>query len=133
MTTAELLNTYRATVMEIEELEIQLEKAAPSGRPAGYRGIQLDGARSGTNDPMAAALQLSDGLEAMIREKRSDLAQLNPQVYEAITAIRNCRLLMIVQHYYLQARTDEQIARMLDLSTTRVNQLRNKYVRSLDF
>lgn len=132
MTNMELLNNYRETIMELEELQIQLEKATPSGRPSGYRGIQPGDTGGRTNDPMAAALQLCDGLEAMIQAKREELAEMNPAVYQIVSGIKSCRTMMILQHYYLMAETDEQVGRLLGLSTTRINQLRHRFVRQLD-
>lgn len=132
MTNTELLNAYRETIMEIEELQIQLEKATPAGQPSGCRSVSIGGPVGRTNDPMAAAMQLCDGLEKMIRNRRAALAEMSTGVCQLISQIANCRTLMIIQHYYLMAETDEQIGYLLGLSTTRVNQLRHKYLRTLD-
>lgn len=131
MTTMEILREYRDTVLEIEELKRQMERACPKGAPAGCRSVGPGGLLPSTNDPMAAAMQLADGLEAMIGLKQTRLEELNPQVCRALTAITNGRVLQIAQYYYLLAQTDEQIGHALGLSTTRINQIRNRYIRSV--
>lgn len=127
--TMEMLNHYRALVLEIEELERQLEMAAPSGKPAGCKSISAGGMLPSTNDPMAAAMQLADGIEARIRQRREELAGMNPQMFAVVSGICDVRMMMIVQHYYLMAETDEQVGRYLGLSTGRVNQIRNRYLQ----
>lgn len=130
MTKKELLNTYRSTIMELEELELQLDRIGTDGRPAGCRSFAADRERRGTNHPAAAASQLADGLARIARQKRDELADLSPRVHELITRINSSRTLMVVQHYYMMAETDEHIGQLLRMSTTRVNQLRNQYLNS---
>lgn len=130
MTTMEMLKNYRATILEIEDLQQQLEKACPTGAPSGGRSMATGLLGPSTNDPLAAALQLADGLEAIIHQKRTMLAELGPQLYQVLAAITNGRVLQVIQCYYLLAQTDEQIGHRLGLSTTRINQIRNQYIRS---
>lgn len=131
MNMMQALTGYRETVLEIEALAQQLEHSCPTGRPAGCRGANAGEHLPGTNDPLAAAMQLADGLEEMIRKKTAEQEQLRPKVCEAIQAIRNGRVFQVVQGYYLMALTDEQIGRQLGLSTTRINQIRNRYLKEL--
>lgn len=129
--TNETLKAYRAAVLEIEELEAQLARATPSGRPSGCSTAHFGERGPSTNDPMAAALQLADGLEGIIQRKREELALLTPQVITALNRITSGRMLQIVQGYYLQALTDEQIAVRIGLTSARVNQLRNSFLRDV--
>lgn len=130
MNTAEMLNTYRRTVTEIDELEHQLELATPTGRPSGVRGA---GAREegATNHGLAARMQLADGLAELIRVKREQLAELNGQVWQAMQQIANGRELQVVQQYYLMGDTDDAIAMGMGLSKARVNQIRLGFVKRL--
>ena len=129
MTKKELLNSYRTSVIELEELRRQLKQVGTDGRPTGVRSMQMDSIR-GTNDPSAAAMQLADGLEEMLTRKEEELAELSTQVDALLRSIRDFRTYMVVQHYYVLARTDEQVARAMSISRGRVNQLRLEYLES---
>ena len=101
MNAIETLNTYRRTVAEIDELEHQLDQISPSGRPAGLHGAGRREEGPSTNNGMAAALQLADGLSEMIRRKREMLASLGADVYTVLQQIGNGREYQIVQQYYM--------------------------------
>lgn len=130
MTNTEMLQAYRAAVINLDELTVQLDRMGSSGAPQGARGQQLDGLR-GTNDPAAAALQAAEGMEAMIRRKRDELAELSAGVWPLIARIGDCRTYMVVQRYYLQGHSDSDIAKNLCISRTRVNQIRHSYLSSV--
>lgn len=129
-TKQEVLSAYRAAVLEIGELETQLRLVSPSGRPSGCKTVQLGELQPSTNDPVAAAMQLADGIEMMIRRKRDELAALNPQVFQIVSSITDGRIYQIVHNYYLCANTEENTGRIMGLSTSRVNQLRHQYLNS---
>lgn len=130
MTKKELLTRYRTAVIELEELRHQLDRVGTDGRPSGCRTAQFDRAGSGTNDPNAAAMHLADGLEAMKHQKETELQQLGQQVEQLLKEIKDFRTYIVIQHYYLLARTDEQVARTISMSKSRVNQIRMGYLRS---
>ncbi len=127
MTKRELLSNYRETLLELHDLEVQLARTGTDGRPAACRSQSL-GSLPSTNDTAAAMRQLADGLETMAQRKRNELAQMGSAVSALLAGIRDGRTFTVVQHYYLMAETDEAIARQLSLSTSRVNQLRRKYL-----
>lgn len=127
----ELLTNYRALVLELEELEMQLRQTGTDGRPAGCRGASAGRTYSRTNDPMAAMVQLADGLEALAQCKREELAALAPEVQRLMERIRDVRTYLIVQRYYVQGQTDGEISLDMQLSRQRVSQLRRAYVCSL--
>lgn len=129
MTKKELLTRYRTAVIELDELRRQLRRVGTDGRPGGVRTVRLDGVR-GTNDPEAAAMQLAEGLEDLLQEKEAELAQLSGEVDALLRGIRDFRTYMVVQHYYVLAKTDEQVARAMSVSRCRANQLRREFIES---
>lgn len=131
MTKQELLTTYRAKVLELEELRYQLRRVGSDGRPSGCRTSQLDSVGRGTNDPSAASMQLAEGLEAFIQRKEAELRRLNTPMEKLLKEIPDARTYMVVQHYYVFAQTDEEIGSMLSVSRTRANQIRSVYMRGL--
>ena len=128
MNKRELLSTYRAIVIELEELRHQLNRVGTDGRPRGCHMMQLDSSTRGTNDPNAAAMQLADGLEAMAQRKEAELQELSIPVGKLLQEIRDFRTYMVIQHYYVLAKTDEQVAMAMSVSRARVNQIRREYL-----
>ena len=129
MTKRELLTAYREAVIELEELRRQIKRVGTDGRPSGVRCAQTDSIH-GTNDPQSAALQLADGLEAILARRENELRELGTQVDALLASIRDFRTYMVVQHYYVLGKTDEQVARAMSISRCRVNQLRLQYLES---
>ena len=129
MTKRELLTAYREAVIELEELRRQIKRGGTDGRPSGVRCAQTDSIH-GTNDPQSAALQLADGLEALLARRENELRELGTQVDTLLASIRDFRTYMVVQHYYVLGKTDEQVARAMSISRCRVNQLRLQYLES---
>ena len=130
MTKKELLTAYRSTIIELEELRRQLNRVGTDGRPGGCRTAQYDRIGSGTNDPNAAAMHLADGLEEMMHRKENELRQLGEQIESLLKGIKDFRTYMVIHHYYILAHTDEQVARAISMSKSRVNQIRIEYLRS---
>lgn len=124
MNKRELLNTYRARVLELEELRTQLRRVGSDGRPGGIRTMQTDRTARGTNHPEAAAMQLADGLEAFAKQKEEELQKLREELAPILASIRDFRTYMVIQHYYVLAHTDEQVARAMSISRTHANRLR---------
>lgn len=131
LTKAELLNTYRARVIELDELHYQLNRVGTDGRPGGCRSVSFGGIGRGTNAPEAAALQLADGLEALVRRKEEELRALVPLLEALLSEIGDVRTYLVVQHYYVLGQTDEEIGLHFAMSRTRVNQIRRKFVKGL--
>jgi len=88
LTKKDLLNNYRTSVIELEELRRQLSRLGTDGRPAGVRTVTAD-AIHGTNDPAAAALQLAEGLEDMLQRKEAEHQALKGQVDALLRGIRD--------------------------------------------
>ena len=100
MTKKELLTAYRAATIELEELRRQLKRVGSDGRPAGVRTMQTDRIARGTNDPDAAAMQLADGLEALLAQREAELTTLSAQVDALLAGIRDFRTYLVIHHYY---------------------------------
>ena len=131
MTKKELLTAYRAATIELEELRRQLKRVGSDGRPAGVRTMQTDRIARGTNDPDAAAMQLADGLEALLAQREAELTTLSAQVDALLAGIRDFRTYLIIYHYYVLGHTDEQVAHTVSMSKSRVNQLRVNFLRCI--
>lgn len=131
MTKKELLNTYRTKVLELDELRHQLSRTGTNGHPSGCRTMQWESSRHGTNVPGAAAVQLAEGLEALASRKEAELQKLAEPVEKLLKSITDCRTYMVIQHYYVLAMTDEQIARIMYISRTRTNQIRRDYMKAI--
>ena len=127
MTNREMLQNYRAAVIDLQELAVQLERTGGNGRPRGIQSIRYDAIR-GTNDPAAAALQAAEGIEEMIDRKRDELAAMMAPIGTLMSQIGNYRTLMVIQRYYLHGSTDAVIAQEMCMSRARVNQIRNDYI-----
>lgn len=127
MTNKEVLQAYRDAVIALQEMSVQMEHTVRAGVPRGAQGPRMDTAR-GTNDPVAAAMQAADGIEAMMERKRDELAELAVPVGSLMARIGNPRTYMVIQNYYLRAETDASIAREMRMSRCRVNQIRNDYL-----
>ena len=127
MTNREILMAYREAVLDMQELQLALNRTGSNGRPKGLQALQL-GALPGTNDPAAAALQAAEGIEAMLARKREELTTLGNLVAALMSRIGSPRTYMVIQGYYLRAETDANIAAELCMSRVRVNQIRNQYL-----
>ena len=128
MTKKEMLEAYRERVIELEELRRQIKRVGTDGRPSGVRTAQFDHI-SGTNDHAAAAMHLADGLEALAQRKEEELMMLTGPVDAMLGQIEDYRTFIVMQRYYKLAETDEQVAMALNMSRTRVNQLRRYYMK----
>ena len=128
MTKKELLEAYRERVIELEELRDQLKRVGTDGRPHGVRTTQFDHI-SGTNDPAAAAMHLANGLEALAQRKEEELMMLAGPVDTMLQQIEDYRTFIVMQRYYKLAETDEQVALALNMSRSRVTQMRICYMK----
>ncbi len=128
MTKKELLAAYREKVISLEELRHQIDRAGSDGRPSGCRVSQTDRVSAGTNDPMMASIHLAEGLAELAARMETELHALAPQVSKLLLDIRDVRTYMVIQHYYVFARSDEEIGALLALSRTRVGQIRRDYL-----
>nr|MBR4280934.1 hypothetical protein [Clostridia bacterium] len=122
MRSTELLQQYRSAILEMDELSYQLDQnRSKPGTSKSYLRVSLD------TQP-----RLINGLEALLLQKRDLLAELAAPVWALLSDIKDGRLLQIIQRYYLEGMTDRQIAHLLRLTTTRINQIRRQYLQQLE-
>ena len=74
-------------------------------------------------------MHLADGLEALAQRKEEELMMLTGPVDAMLGQIEDYRTFIVMQRYYQLAETDEQVAMALNMSRTRVNQLRRYYMK----
>ena len=128
MQTSEILNAYRRAVTEIDELERQVEQVIPSGGPSGVRGGLGRNAGPSTNNAMAAAMQMADGMGELVRQKKECLARLDGDVNRLMAAITDGREYQIVTRYYLMGESDDSIGMSMGLSRSRIGQIRRRFL-----
>ena len=130
MRDADVMRTYRCAMLEMEVLEKQIARMGSSGAPMGAKGARGD-TRS-TNNAGAAQLQLYEGLCQQLNLQRRELEQIGLQFEAILSTVRDMRLRLILRAYYAMGMTDEEIAGSMNMSTRRINTLRNSFMRSLD-
>lgn len=127
MTKREVLTAYRCAVLELSVLEKQM--ARQSGvLPRGYAQTRLDGMPQGTNNPEAAKAQRLDGMMALLEEKHAELEDLTRRFEEILSQAESPKLRLILRMYYALGETDETIAETMNMSSRRINQLRNEFI-----
>lgn len=135
MTKKEILINYRTIVIEIETLERQSEFLNRYiGGPRPVRSPQLTGMPRGTNDPEAAMLQTISEDDPIYRleEKARQLREMVDEFERILVGISDRRNQIIIRNYYGLGMTDEKIAELLELSQSRVQQLRVDCLNGLD-
>lgn len=131
MTAKELLANCRNQVLTLRQLDVQLEHCLSAGAPAGVKVQRYDADPRGTNDPTAAAIQLYDGLMEHRETMQQHLAQISGRAWTTISTVKDVRTLAILNGYYLQGQTDQEIAQVQGLSREHVNRLRHEALKSL--
>lgn len=132
MTNVELLRAYREKALRLRELQEQIARCGVTGAPSRRLTVRLTGLPRGTNEPVAAAMQLADGLEAMAKRQRAELNALWPAVLALTSRIDDVKLYMIVHHYYVLGQTIEEIAGCLYVSPRTVARMKRAYLDGLD-
>lgn len=132
MRNSDVLKDYRMAVLEIGLLERQIERLGHTGGPEGYARCSLDQVAKGTNHREAAAMQRYDGLSGILERKREELRKMTEQFEALLEMPMPIRTRAILRCYYALGMTDEAIAAELNMSTRRVNSLRNEFVKGID-
>lgn len=115
MDTKEILVLCRSTVLEMRDLEKQMQRVLPTGRPKGIQAQQYRADPHGTNHPTSAELQLYDGLRAQYEQKRGEWESIADAARRAITesvTIWKPRDIVILTDYYILGRSDQDIAQV---------------------
>ena len=127
----EVLRAYRCAMKEMEVLQRQLARIGSSGAPR-QAGRRREDQPRGTNHAAAAQIQLYDGLRQQLERKRAEAESIGLRFEAILAGIGDQRLRLIIRSYYAVGMTDEQIGLAIDMSTRRVNMLRNGFLRSLE-
>ena len=125
----EVLKTYRDAVRELALLQRQMDMCLSAGTP---RDAQTGGGSRGTNHHQAARLQHYDGLAEVYARKQAALSQVAARFEQIMEEVHSPRLRYILRSYYALGMTDEAIAREMNLTCRRINELRNQFLRSLE-
>lgn len=131
MTSRELLDWYRNHLMLLMALEQDLARIGCIGGPNGVRAQQYNSEPVGTNNASAASIQAWEGLNERHQSYSRELDACRDEVLHIINALQDCRMVMILTLYYLQALTDQQIASKLLISREHVNRLRRDALKAL--
>ena len=131
-TAKDLRQSCRAAVLELRQLEDQLQRCLPTGKPSGVKAQQYDAPPPGTNDPTAAALQLYEGLVAQRKDLALQVSLIGATAWRIISTQKNVRAMAILNGYYLLGQTDQEIARQQNLSREHVCRLRHEALDALD-
>ena len=132
MTHKDILESCRAAVLELRDLEEQLTRCLPTGAPSSVKAQQYDAPPPGTNDPTAAALQLYEGLMAQRDALALQVSRHSKAAWNCIKAARQPRDMVILSNYYLLGMTDAEIAHAQDLARETICRLRRSALAALD-
>jgi DNA-directed RNA polymerase specialized sigma24 family protein len=134
MSTRELLENYRMTVIEIDTLERQSRFLNQYiGGPTPVRSARITGMPRGTNDSVSALLQRADDDDAIHKLERrcAELREMVDEFERVMDSIHDKRLQIIIRDYYALGWSEEEIADYMELSRQHVNRLRLGFLREL--
>lgn len=131
MTTIELLKSCRAAILELQEINKQMSRVLPTGQPSGVMAQQYKTTLPGTNEPVAAAIQLHDGLHARAEKARDEWQRLSALARPVIMNAASARDMVILDHYYVMGMTDQEIARQQKLVREQVCRIRHDALAAL--
>ena len=135
MTKREVLENYRALVIDIHMMEQRLSFLSKYiGGPKPVRGVQLTGMPHGTNDPEAAIIQQKDtdsDILDKIEQRMDETRRLTIRFENILEEIKEIRLRNIIQAYYGLGYSEEKTAKEVGLSQSTVNRLRKEYIDKL--
>ena len=135
MTKRELLERYRALVVEVNLLEKQsafLNKYI--GGPQPIRSARLTGMPRGTNNPEAAILQQVDNDDAIyeVEKKSAELRELLNEFNIIVESIDDDDDRNIIRSYYALGWKDREIAEALNYDKSTIWRRRTRVVNNLD-
>ena len=131
MTDLQILEGYRAAVLEMAAIREQISLYGLSGKPCGTNSIRLDGDGCRTNDKTAAIMQILDGLEDALHERMRTLEAFMARFERIIATVRDPMTAVVLRRYYGMGETDAQVGVAMGYSERRVNQLRRGVLTEL--
>lgn len=128
---AAFLNRYRETRQQLTMLRSRAEHLASDGAPGGVTGFRADRQR-GTNDPLAARLQLLDGLEEAAARLSAELDAMEAR-YAGIAEgyPEGSRERVILQLYYCLGQPDAVVAGCMGVSVRHACRLRHRMLEEI--
>lgn len=131
MTDLQILESYRATCLEMDAIRQQIQRMEISGKPHGMSSQDTSGIGRSTNDKTAAAIQTLDGLEAALEERMQILQKIVARFEKIVASVQMPMGRVVLRRYYGMGETDAQVAAAMGYSERRVNQIRNTAIRHL--
>lgn len=109
----EILVHCRNAALELRELEKQMQRVLPTGRPKGVSTQSYRADPHGTNNPTSAELQLYDGLHAQYDKKNGEwktIAEEARRIIAEAACFGKLRDIVILTDYYIIGLSDQEIS-----------------------
>ena len=134
MTDVEILQECRLATMEEKAISRQIDRLALIGGPRGVgsQAIEPAGDRK-TNNATAGQLQKMEGLIERLVRKRDENIAIIQRAEAVIDRIRERKDRVVIRYYYVEGRSEYEIADEMDMSRQWVNQRRNQVMDALAF
>lgn len=129
MTDLQILESYRATTLEMIAIREQMARTGLTGSPDGI-AVQAYDAHRHTNDRTAAAMQTLDGLDAALQQRMHTLTEIVARFEDILARVGSLHA-VVLRRYYGLGETDAQVGAALGYSERRINQLRNNVITEL--
>jgi len=132
MTDVEILQECRLATMEEKAISRQIDRLALIGGPRGVgsQAIEQAGDRK-TNNATAGQLQKLEGLIERLVRKRDENISIIQKAEAVIDRIRERKDRVVIRYYYVEGRSEYEIADEMDMSRNWVNQRRNMVLDAL--
>ena len=132
MTDVEILQECRLATMEEKAISRQIDRLAMIGGPRGVgsQAIEPAGNRK-TNNATAGQLQKLEGLIERLVRKRDENISIIQKAEAVIDRIRERKDRVVIRYYYVEGRSEYEIADEMDMSRNWVNQRRNMVLDAL--
>ena len=132
MTDVEILQECRLATMEEKAISRQIDRLALIGGPRGVgsQAIEPAGDRK-TNNATAGQLQKMEGLIERLVRKRDENIAIIQRAEAVIDRIRERKDRVVIRYYYVEGRSEYEIADEMDMSRNWVNQRRNMVLDAL--
>ena len=126
MTDVEILQECRLATMEEKAISRQIDRLALIGGPRGVgsQAIKPAGDRK-TNNATAGQLQKLEGLIERLVRKRDENISIIQRAEAVIDRIRERKDRVVIRYYYVEGRSEYEIADEMDKSRQWVNKRRN--------
>ncbi len=122
----EILENYRAAMIEKAAIEKQLAMLRIGGEPAGLRGLSYDRESRCTNEPVMAAVQALEGIEEKLMRQRDAIVLMADAFWKLVDEIGDRRERTLIVSYYANGESDRVIASAMGMDSYSVFRLRHR-------